>query len=400
MTVRSPQVGIVLAFALLAFQIVVTPETADGRGVKVTVQDGKTVAAVEPVLPLDPDVRIAIGSAGSLYYGLSIDGKRICCSPQGSIWPQFRINGNVIQPNFNVVAVNQFAMMKQKGKPEPIIRDGSQGTLDIKQILEVVPSKAIGMVKGDGKRKMDTCLATYVVWNKGNAPTKFELRVSIDMMVNNNDGALFASPSTQPRQVLDGVELRGKKFPEYLHCLENANYESPGMVATMSFKAGKGIGPDRIVLTNLGQIGQGWDTQPVNANGDSAVSIYWPLREIGAGEKVEFTWAYGGGQAIHAENEGRVAVSLGGSFEPNKLFTIQAEIQDALPHQTLRLELPEGLERVEGKELQTVSPAAESASSFVLWKARVLKMGEHQIRVRSNTGVTQIKTLKIEPVVD
>ncbi len=64
----------------------------------------------------------------------------------------------------------------------------------------------------------------------------------------------------------------------------------------------------------------------------------------------------------------------------------------------MTLELPAGLERIEGREIQPVPPpSADSATSMVLWKARVQRLGDYEIKVRSSTGVTQIKHVSIQP---
>src|SRR5262249_47116429 len=94
--------------------------------------------------------------------------------------------------------------------------------------------------------------------------------------------------------------------------------------------------------------------------------------------------------------EGKVSVALGGSFEPNKLFTVTAQVDDPVPGQRLTLDLPPGMERVEGKEMQVVPPpSAATGSSLVLWKAKVLRLGQFPLRVRSSTGVTQTKNITI-----
>src|SRR5262249_18632435 len=106
---------------------------------------------------------------------------------------------------------------------------------------------------------------------------------------------------------------------------------------------------------------------------------------------------YGAGVAGAMQNEGRMKVQLGGSFEPGKLFTIAATVFDPMPGQTLTLELPAGMERVEGREMQPVPAASEQAASMVMWKARVRELGQFPIRIRSNSGVTQTKIVTIAP---
>src|SRR5260370_813588 len=165
----------------------------------------------------------------------------------------------------------------------------------------------------------------------------------------------------------------------------------------MTLKHSKGENPHKIVRSNLGVVAnfQVWDVPPVAA-GDSACALFWPEKELQPGKKRELVWGYGGGISTSAENEGRVSVGLTGSFEPGKLFTIAAQVEDPVLDQTLVLELPDGLQRVEGRAIQAVAPSPEFGSSLVLWKARVVRPGDYEIRVRSSTGTVQSKHVRIE----
>ncbi len=367
--------------------------------VKVVVKDGKTVSESASV-PVDPYPRITIGhyQGGGFNFGLNVEGKRLCCSDQGSIWIHSRIDGREMPlGQGGQVAAPQVLPPGPFGKK----RQGKIWTwqyqdLHFTQIVEIVPSKpSTGKPAPGEKRRMDTCRISYLVENKGQKPHKVELRQGIDTLIVNNDGALFASPTTHPGQILNGVELKGKTFPEFLHVLQQPDVKNPGFVATMTFKmAAKAQGPNRIVLTQLGQFNT-WEVPAVQA-GDSACAIYWEPREIKPNTKHEFAWAYGGGYACNPENDGVVALALGGSFEPGKIFTLTAYVEDPVLNQTLTLELPDGMERLEGREVQPV-PVAHSGPSVVLWKARVLRPGDYEVKVRSSTGVTQIKSISISP---
>jgi len=165
----------------------------------------------------------------------------------------------------------------------------------------------------------------------------------------------------------------------------------------MTFKHAKGENPNKVVLSNLGVVAnfQVWDVPPVQA-GDSACAIFWEEKELKAGEKRELVWGYGGGVSTSPEAEGLFKLGLTGSFEPGKLFTIAAQIEDPATEQTLVLELPDGMERVEGRQMQAVGTSPEHGSSLVLWKARVTRPGDYEIRVRSSTGTVQSKQVRIE----
>jgi cyclophilin family peptidyl-prolyl cis-trans isomerase len=83
---------------------------------------------------------------------------------------------------------------------------------------------------------------------------------------------------------------------------------------------------------------------------------------------------------------------LGGSFAPDKLFTITAYVDYPVTGQTLTLELPAGVKLIEGKKTQPVTTSA--AAAVVLWKARVLRPGEFTVTVRSSTGIERRQAIK------
>ncbi len=379
-------------------------EPAPSGPFKVTVTDGKVVSG-EAILPVDPIPRVAIGQSGGFYFGLTVHGNRISCSPQGSIWSALRVDGQIFQMGFGQPMPAGGAQNKLPPGASGKVRHGFQahaqfGKVTVTQSVEVVPSKATARAAAAGqKRALDTCRISYVVHNHDTVAHKVDYRASIDMLIVNNDGALYASPTTHPDQVLNGVVLEGKTMPPYLLALERPNVADPGFTATMTFKGGKGVGPNKVVLSNLGAVAggqQNWDIAALQA-GDSACAIYWNGHELKPGEKREFVWGYGAGLASDPESEGRVLLGLGGSFEPHKLFTIAATVEDPVANQALTLELPAGLERVEGAVIQPVPLPGPDGSSLVLWKARVRQTGTYDIKVRSSTGTIQTKHVTIEP---
>lgn len=367
---------------------------------KVTIADGKALVG-EPLGPIDPNQRVTPLFSGGNSFGICVDGKRITCSNNGSIWQSMMVDGKISDP-FTEFGGLGIVKMPVPLPPTPSgkKRIGTQSSwlhagVHVTQIIEVVPSKAAP----GKKRSLDTCRINYVLENKGKVAHKVAFKTAIDILINNNDGALYASPTTEPGKILNGVRLEGKSLPEYIHVLEQPNVKNPGMVATMTFKHTKGENPNKVVLSNLGVVAnfQMWDVPPVPA-GDSACALFWEEKELRPGQRRELVWGYGGGVSTSPDNEGRVKVGLTGSFEPGKLFTIAAQVEDPVPDQSLILELPPGIERVEGRPMQAVAPSPEFGSSLVLWKARVTRPGDYEIRVRSSNGSIQAKQVRIETI--
>jgi hypothetical protein len=398
MMLRSSPVLLALLLGMAALLPALAAENAVPRPpVRVTIRDDKPVV-VEPVLPVDPQQRIAYQFGGPMAFGLMVDGKRITFSPIGGIMTAFKIDEQVIQPGQapGRLEVNRGPLPPHHGKR----RIGEQAiyvynNVRITQLVEVVPGKPSGKTVHGQKRAMDTVLVRYLLENKDSKPHTLAVRVFMDILIVDNDGALFAAPNF-PNKILDGVELKGKQVGDYLQVLQRPDLNNPMFVAHFTYALGRERDrPDRVILTRLGAFVNQWDIQAIQAMGDSAMAMYWDSKPLKPGGKRELAYAYGQGIASNPENEGKVQVALGGSFEPGKLFSVTAYVEDPAPGQSLALELPPGMDRVEGKELQPVPAPSPEGNSMVLWKGRVQRTGEFALRIRSSTGVTQTKLITI-----
>src|SRR5262249_46237441 len=162
---------------------------------------------------------------------------------------------------------------------------------------------------------------------------------------------------THKDQIVNGHEFKddkakGQVMPDYVQVLQRPDVKNPGYVTHFTLKVGKLEPPTRFVCTNLGACFMGGWEIPAQPAGDSAVGTLFDAKAVGAGGKRDMAFAYGIGIAANPENEGRVNLHLNGSFEPGKQFTVTAYVDDALESQSLALDLPPGLTRVDGKPTQ------------------------------------------------
>ena len=315
--------------------------------------------------------------------------------------PHFMVNGRFMMPgqggrfaNVNVPLPKTATGKDRTGSSSVWVIDNSTR---VTQTLELVPSKAASGL-GD-KRLRNTVRVGYVIENKGTQPQTIGIRLFMDTYVIDNDGCLFAAP-TIPGKVLDGMVLQGKTLPPYLQMLQRPDLKAPGFVSHLTLNMGSRLEtPEKLVLTSLRVGTNNWQMPAVPAMGDSAIGLYWPIKEIKPGGKREMAYAYGEGVAVPADAEGRFQISLGGSFEPGKAFTVTATVSDPAVGQSLALDLPPGMERLEGKEIQPVPSLADGQdTSAVLWKARVVKPGQYPLRIRSSAGVTQTKVVTVSAI--
>jgi hypothetical protein len=367
-------------------------EPAGGPPVRVTIRDEQPVV-VEPVLPLDPVRRIQFQPTG-VGVGVRSETNQTL---HLSHFPTFNIDGRLHQQGQGGRAqyINR-PLPRGKGQKnrQGFVSAYAFGDLHLTVTVTLVPTRP---AKGQAKRRLDSVLLNYLVENKGQRSHKFGLRVYMDTYIIDNDGCLFAAP-TLPGKILDGTVLKGKQLPPYVQLLQRPNLTNPGFVAHLTLDLGSRLPkPDKVVLTRHGSGFNTWEMPAIVAMGDSALGVFWEPQEIKPGGKRELAYGYGQGIAISPESEGRVAVALGGSFEPGKRFSVSAYVTDPAPGQFLTLELPEGMTLVQGKALQPVPPvpSEEQGASLVLWQARVLRTGDFAVRVRSSTGVTQGKQISI-----
>jgi hypothetical protein len=389
--------GLALAGAILA------PAPGDAQGgkdggpagpVKVTVRDDKPVV-VEPTLPVEDRRRINYQLDGNSNYRLTVDNKTMHL---GFIYNGWHFDGQVFHGNLpgRVEARNQPLPVKPGArKREGVLSVCVYNNVRVTQTLEVVATKPPANSQ-ERKRRLDAVVIRYLIENNDTRPHKVGMRLFMDSFWVDNDGCLHASPTTHPGKILDGVTLEGKTIPDYLQVLQRPNLKNPGEIAHFTYSLGSRFEkPSKIVLTSLGAGGDGWNVPAVLSRGDTAMAMFWEVKEIPAKGKRELAYAYGQGIATNPENEGKVEIALGGSFEPGKLFTVTAYVEDPVPGQSLTLELPPGVERVEGAEVQPVPPVTEDGNCLVMWRARVQRLGEFPLRVRSSNGVTYTKLVTV-----
>jgi hypothetical protein len=382
----------VVAFIGLASMPALAQETSKPK-FSVKIRDEKTVVVdMEGSGAIDPEKRINFNAQGNFAASITtLQNQQLHLSHM----PMFQINGRTLQAGQGGRFDPVQRLPKNKNGKE---RDGFVTTwvidnIHITQTMELYPSKA---KKPGDKRLMNTVLISYAVENKGANDAKVAMRVYMDTYVIDNDGCLFAAP-THPKKLLDGMVLKDKTLPPYLQMLQRPNLDNPGYVSHLTLNiGGKYDKADKLILSRFGAGFNDWEMQVIPSMGDSAISFYWPAKDIKAAGKREMAYAYGEGIAVSAGNEGRFELALGGSFEPGKIFDVSAVVADPALGQTLALDLPKGMQRLEGKEIQAVAAlSGEQDYSTVLWKCRVMEPGEYKIQVRSSTGITETKIVTI-----
>jgi hypothetical protein len=287
----------------------------------------------------------------------------------------------------------------------------------------------VEIVRGEQSQKLDTCLVWYRVENYAAFERKVGVRIMLDTYIGANDGVPFLIPGRK-ELLTDMHDFGEKEIPDYIEALEKPDLSNPGTVAHLGLKgislavpkqASEGkegattiVDPEPIVRMLIcywpgGEVR--WELEPERIRSikgdrdkgegpDSCVFLYWPYRVMAPKEVRFMAFTYGLGQVYSDIGQGKLAVTVGGSFVPEGEFTVTAYVSNPTSGQTVTLTLPEGFEILDDPARRNVpmpSISAVTNVSPVTW--RVLgprQPGTYRVKVESNTGVSQGLPLKIQ----
>jgi hypothetical protein len=295
------------------------------------------------------------------------------------------------------------------------------GPLDVTQTVEIVG--------GRQSRLLDTCLVRYTLVNrapKGTASLRVGLRVLLDTHVGAVDGVPFTLPGRpvlcDSRHSFDTPEA----VPDFIEALERDTLRTPGTVLRLNLRVGKGMeAPGRVYVggypaADLAKFGHpraknqqtGWEVPAVSmrelyqrvqellkekkiepkeaarVTPNSAVTLYWPERQLEPGRRREVGFALGLGQ-VTSDPVGKLLTSVGGRFVPGGEFTLTALVSEP-KDEVLTLKLPPGVKLLPGSATeQPVPPLPAEAprkTGVVTWRLQAVEAGTHALRVQGSSG--------------
>jgi hypothetical protein len=259
-------------------------------------------------------------------------------------------------------------------------------------------TQTVALVPGEQSQILDTCLVRYTINNRSSSPHKIGLRVLLDTFIGANDGVPFVIPG-QPGLLVNKRKFDEKDIPDYIQALENADLANPGTVAHIALRIPDVEPVERMVIAAWPGEKARWDWEPEAMNRDprkpdSSVALYWPEREMKPSEKRELGFTYGLG-TLSAEGAGGLALTVGGDFRPNQVFTVTAYLKKPQAGQIVRLSLPSALSLAPGVESeQEVTGGGEYTQ--VSWRVRAEAVGDYMLEATA-AGNRATYRVKIRP---
>ena len=272
------------------------------------------------------------------------------------------------------------------------------GDVEVKQTLQIVNGTSTGLP--------DTGMYKYTVRNTGTESHNVGIRIMIDTMLNNNDGAPFRVPGVGA--VTQEMEFLGEDIPQYWQAFYSL--DNPDVMAQGTLIGGGATTPDRFVLSDWTYIVNTiWDytVNPLESvTNDSAVAVYWYPVSIGPGESREFVTFYGLGEIsgtadLSITGPGALDV-VGGQWSPSP-FSATAYIANntaiAMSDVPVTIALPSGLGLAPGENgSHSIAGIAPGATEQTSWDVVPLVAGDWTYSVTA-IGQTANRSISVPELV-
>lgn len=217
-------------------------------------------------------------------------------------------------------------------------------------------TQEIGFVRGMSTRMLDTAGITYMITNRGTAPRKVGLRMLLDTMCGDNDGA----PIRAGRQAITTATLiKGKDVPDFWQAFDNL--ASPTVISQGSMRGAGITPPDALLFADWGTFADDpWEPTLTPGEGfirkgesdpDTALAMIWNPVTIAPGQTITRVSHYGIGEV--SLKPGQLTLGLTApaetkfEHERTQSFTLTGYLQNvggfAARDVTMTLHVPKGL---------------------------------------------------------
>ena len=152
--------------------------------------------------------------------------------------------------------------------------------------------------------RQDTVVIEYQIENNSDAVQRIGLRILLDTMIGDNDGAPLFVPGKG--RVTTEQEFRGKSVPEYWIAWESPTFDEDSLKARGSLSGSNISTPDRVIIGHWDESlceneGEGlysslWEYEPNDSTTilcDSAIALYFEPESLQPGESRTIRTSYG-----------------------------------------------------------------------------------------------------------
>ncbi|WP_144440389.1 hypothetical protein [Limnochorda pilosa] len=244
---------------------------------------------------------------------------------------------------------------------DAVVAAWNLGPLEVTQTLSFARSLTTGL--------MDTVRIAYHVENTDSRPHRVGLRIMLDTMLGENDGAPFR---VAERAITTDTPLVGAEIPEFWQAFDDLG--NPQVMAQGTLRHPGEAPPERVYMSNWGSLADGaWSfdfqagrdfTRKGEFDLDSAIALFWDPKELAAGEGRDYVTYYGLGGIDIAPGQLSLGLTsakeIEGSQDQPRPFTVVAYVQNTGAGDALNVVA----ELIPPREFQVVGGEAEARRSL------------------------------------
>jgi len=262
-------------------------------------------------------------------------------------------------------------------KLAPIIdgprNENDLSNLTIWDINGIKVTQRLAIVKGISGQ-FDTVRIEYTLENATQTVHTVGVRLMLDTMLGNNDGAPFRVPGIGA--VLSEREWLAGNIPAFWEAFDNL--DAPSVKSRGTLLGGEATLPDRLVAANWRHINDTpWDFTPdpniAFADDDSAIGIYWNPTQLLPRQKRTLVTYYGlsaitgaGGNLVIGLSTTVLDIKSASPFDLVTYVSANRR-QDNV---RISITLPKGLELASGESTQTISTINAGEIHPITWQLR------------------------------
>lgn len=242
--------------------------------------------------------------------------------------------GNVTSNTTIMIDDKEYVFGKEKGDTIELSHITEKNTVETEwKTANISVRQKLKFVSGKTTGNQDTVRIEYVIINKDNAPHKIGVRVLLDTLLGNNDGAPFSVPGYG--EVSTDTAFEKDKMPEYWYAFDNL--KNPTVRSQATLRLPNYPVPDRIIFSNYDRIFQAsWNVylkegrKFVNGiNLDSAVAVYWDPKFLEPEKSFDYAISYGlYGAVVETSEAYDMALGCPVKSRVNQPFTLTCDVQN------------------------------------------------------------------------
>jgi len=275
------------------------------------------------------------------------------------------------------------------------------GSVEVKQVL--------GLTRSPTTRVRDAARIAYEITNRGESAHSVGLRVVLDTMLGENDGAPLRADD---KAITAATQLAGPEIPDYWQAFDSLAH--PAVISQGTLRAEGLTPPDRVEMVDWGTLAdEPWEfsfpkgadfTRRGEQEQDTAVALYWDPKPLNPGQTRAYATLYGVGGVTLSPAQLSLGLTAPAEvdyqYEDMKPFLVVAYVENSGGFESrgtvCTLELPRGLKLTEGENKIAIGLLKAGETRQVSWKALLSGESSGSLKIAASVVSENLEPNRVE----